>query len=60
MRFQTLDGHSAGYRLLVAVLGILVVVGPQAAHHMDVNGHYVTGMNNQVVWGMPHVFSPCF
>ncbi len=23
-------------------------------HH---HGHYVTGMNNQVVWGMPHVFA---
>jgi Ni/Fe-hydrogenase subunit HybB-like protein len=24
---------------------------------MEHHGHYVTGMNNQVVWGMPHVFA---
>ena len=24
---------------------------------MEHSGHYVTGMNNQIVWGMPHVFA---
>lgn len=24
---------------------------------MEVNGHHVTGMDNQVVWGLPHVFA---
>jgi Ni/Fe-hydrogenase subunit HybB-like protein len=24
---------------------------------MEVHGHIVTGMNNQVVWGLPHVFA---
>ena len=24
---------------------------------MEHNGHWVTGMNNQIVWGMPHVFA---
>lgn len=24
---------------------------------METEGHYVTGMNNQVVWGTPHVFA---
>ncbi|MCK7580032.1 MAG: polysulfide reductase NrfD [Chromatiales bacterium] len=24
---------------------------------MEVHGHVVTGMNNQVVWGLPHVFA---
>ena len=24
---------------------------------MEHQGHYVTGMNNQIVWGMPHVFA---
>lgn len=26
-----------------------------AAHFMETNGHVVTGMTNQVMWGMPHV-----
>ena len=25
--------------------------------YMEVNGHHVTGMDNQVVWGLPHVFA---
>ena len=28
-----------------------------AAHFMEEHGHIVTGMNNQVVWGMPHVIA---
>ena len=24
---------------------------------MEHNGHIVTGMNNRIVWGMPHVFA---
>ena len=24
---------------------------------MEHHGHYVTGMTNQIVWGMPHVFA---
>ena len=24
---------------------------------MEHHGHVVTGMNNQVVWGLPHVFA---
>ena len=24
---------------------------------MEHNGHIVTGMNNQIVWGLPHVFA---
>lgn len=39
-------------------LGALVVaVGLAAAHHMETEGHVVTGMDNQVVWGLPHVFA---
>ena len=32
-------------------------IGFLAAYYMEHHGHYVTGMNNQVVWGMPHVFA---
>jgi Ni/Fe-hydrogenase subunit HybB-like protein len=35
----------------------LTLAGLAAAHYMDVNGHWVTGMNNHVVWGIPHVFA---
>jgi molybdopterin-containing oxidoreductase family membrane subunit len=43
---------------LVAVLaGAITAVGLSAAHYMELHGHVVTGMNNQVVWGLPHVFA---
>ncbi len=43
--------------LLLALGGALTAVGLGAAHYMEVHGHIVTGMNNQVVWGLPHVFA---
>lgn len=31
--------------------------GLLAANYMEHQGHWVTGMDNQIVWGMPHVFA---
>ena len=43
---------------LLVVFGLMVAMtGMGAAHYMEEHGHIVTGMNNQVVWGMPHVFA---
>jgi molybdopterin-containing oxidoreductase family membrane subunit len=43
---------------LLAAGGAAVVLGGLfAAHFMEEHGHVVTGMDNQVVWGMPHVFA---
>ncbi len=55
--YQTTRGRNTGYYFLLAVLACVIGIGLYAAHHMDVNGHHVTGMNNQIVWGMPHVFA---
>lgn len=42
----------------MAVLGLVITaIGLGAAHHMETHGHVVTGMNNQIVWGLPHVFA---
>ena len=44
------------YTLLA--LGVLVTLaGLFAAQRMEHVGHVITGMNNQVVWGLPHVFA---
>lgn len=48
---------SRHFYFLLAVGGSLVLVGLGAAHFMEENGHIVTGMDNQVVWGLPHVFA---
>lgn len=42
---------------LVAAGGLIVLMGLYAAHMMEVHGHIITGMNNQIVWGIPHVFA---
>ena len=43
--------------LLAAAGAVVAAVGAAASHYMDVHGHIVTGMTNQVVWGLPHVFA---
>ena len=42
---------------LVAMGGLVLLAGLYAAHMMEEHGHIITGMNNQIVWGMPHVFA---
>ncbi len=55
-RYRPIEA-GGGYYAVLSVLLALVAAGAYAAHFMDVNGHYVTGMNNQIVWGVPHVFA---
>ncbi len=57
VHYRTIEGRSAGYYGLLAVLGLLVLAGLAAAYIMDIAGHTNTGMNNQIVWGVPHVFA---
>lgn len=45
------------YYALLAAGGLVVLTGLYAAHMMEEHGHIITGMNNQIVWGMPHVFA---
>ena len=45
------------YWALLSLFALLAAVGIAAAHHMDVEGHHISGMNNQIVWGLPHVFA---
>lgn len=45
------------YYLLLALGGMVVMTGMFAMHYMEEHGHIVTGMNNQIVWGIPHVFA---
>lgn len=43
--------------LWAAVLAAVLLGGLIAFVHVEHRGHIVTGMTNQVVWGMPHVFA---
>ena len=42
---------------LLALFGLIAAAGMGAAYYMEEHGHVVTGMTNQIVWGMPHVFA---
>jgi molybdopterin-containing oxidoreductase family membrane subunit len=57
IKFSEYNGWSFGYIALLGGLGVLALAGLGAAWFMEHNGHWVTGMNNQIVWGMPHVFA---
>ena len=54
-RYKALDADGVGYFTGLAVLAAVVLVGAGAAWHMEHEGHHVTGMSNQIVWGVPHV-----
>lgn len=60
MTATTTSFHRIEERAFYALLllgGLVTAVGLGAAHYMEVHGHAVTGMSNQVVWGLPHVFA---
>jgi len=42
---------------LLAALAAVIAIGGAAALYMEHEGHWVTGMTNSVVWGLPHVFA---
>lgn len=54
---REIEGKSAGYWALLGGLGALILIGLFAAYNMEHHGHVITGMNNQIVWGLPHVFA---
>lgn len=54
-RFSSIEANSAQYWILLGALGIATLIGVLSAHHMDIEGHHISGMSNQIVWGFPHV-----
>ncbi len=56
-RFSSIEAKSAQYWILLIALGLAAVVGYLSSHHMDSQGHHVSGMTNQIVWGFPHVIA---
>ncbi len=42
---------------LLAILAVIAGLGGLAFAYMEHEGHWVTGMTNQIVWGTPHVFA---
>jgi molybdopterin-containing oxidoreductase family membrane subunit len=57
IHLKEIEGNSLGYIGLLALLGAFALAALGSAFYMEHHGHWVTGMNNQIVWGMPHVFA---
>ncbi len=57
IEYTEIEGKSLAYYGLLGGLGLIMLIGLLAVWHMEHQGHYVTGMTNQIVWGMPHVFA---
>jgi hypothetical protein len=55
--FREVEGSSLKYWLLFGALGLFVLFGALSWNYMHHYGHVVTGMDNQIVWGLPHVFA---
>ncbi len=55
--FRELKGDGLKFYGALGSFGLAALFGLVAAYYMETNGHHVTGMNNQIVWGMPHVFA---
>jgi Ni/Fe-hydrogenase subunit HybB-like protein len=54
---REIGGRSRGWWALFAVAAVLVLAMLFAWHAMETRGHIITGMTNQVVWGLPHVLA---
>ena len=57
VQYREIDGRSGGFYALLGGLGVLILAGLGAAWAMEHHGHAITGMNNRIVWGTPHVFA---
>ncbi len=54
-QYQLVDYSTNKYRGTLLMSLILIIVALFAALNMEHEGHYITGMDNQIVWGVPHV-----
>lgn len=57
VRYDTMQGYSVRSWAVLIGFGVLAGLAGLAAMYMESNGHYVTGMTQRVVWGLPHVFA---
>ena len=55
--YSEIQGNSNRFYALAALLVVFMLSALGSAYYMEHYGHFVTGMNNQIVWGMPHVFA---
>jgi len=55
--YEPLQPSAKAYWLTLLVLLLAAVLGGYCAYTMEHVGHKISGMNNSIVWGLPHVFA---
>ncbi|MCC2098493.1 MAG: polysulfide reductase NrfD [Hyphomicrobiales bacterium] len=55
--FRKVANWGPALNTVVALAILALLAGLGSAWYMEEHGHVVSGMNNQIVWGMPHVFA---
>jgi Ni/Fe-hydrogenase subunit HybB-like protein len=55
--YREIEGRSFAYYGLLGAFALVALLGLGAAWYMEERGHIVTGMSNQIIWGIPHVFA---
>lgn len=58
--YAKIDLKSPKLCVFLGILTLLAICGLYSAFLMYTKGHYLTGMNNQVVWGLPIVMTIYF
>jgi len=57
VHYSAIEGRSLNFWGLLGTFGLFLLLGLGAVWVMEHSGHHVTGMNNHIIWGLPHVFA---
>ncbi len=57
LHYSYIHGFSTGSLILLSILCLFAIAGLYAFVMMEHEGHHITGMTNQIIWGLPHVFA---
>ena len=56
VNYREIKASNGVWTLAVIMAGLIALAG-WSVLYVEHHGHAVTGMNNQIVWGLPHVFA---
>ena len=54
--YREIKATQGVWTIAIIMAGLIALAG-WSVLYVEHNGHAVTGMNNQIVWGLPHVFA---
>lgn len=57
LQYEKFQFRNHLYYVMMAVASFVILAGLYSVHMMEEFGHIISGMNNQIVWGLPHVFA---